>query len=129
MTDEGLGAGPTFSSSSIKLCCSWADAMPNGLLMVKVLAYRSRGSSREATVPSSHSRYSMRTGKILEMLEILGSVKHTRVQRIYSWPYNLRPAPQVPACTESTLFSVFGMFENIAQWQVDTLECLPRARP
>lgn len=55
--------------------------MPSGLLMVKVLAYRSRGSSREATMPFSHRRYNMRTGKILEMLEILGSVGCIRVQR------------------------------------------------
>ena len=44
--------------------------------MVKALAYRSRGSSREATMPSSHRRYSIRTGKILETLEILDNERH-----------------------------------------------------
>lgn len=73
--------------------------MPSGLLMVKVLAYRSRGSSREATMPSSHRRYSMRTGKILERLEILDGVGDTRVQRASYWPLN-----PPPPCTPSLYF-------------------------
>ena len=61
--------------------------------MVKALAYHSRGSSREATMPSSHRRYSIKTGKILETLEILGNERHKGAAAFVGSTAHLYPAP------------------------------------
>ncbi len=63
-------------SPSVTYFSSESLLLPKGFLMVKLSTYFSSGSSREPTLPSSHSRYSIRVGKILDTLAILQKAKH-----------------------------------------------------
>lgn len=58
-------------SPSVTYFSSESLLFPRGFLMVKLSTYFSRGSSKEPTLPSSHNRYSIRVGKILDTLAIL----------------------------------------------------------
>lgn len=74
VTGDGLRGSEPFSrkiNPSAVYRCSGSFRRPKGFLMEKLWAYRSRGSSSDVTLPSSHSLYSIMVGKILETLAIL----------------------------------------------------------